>query len=176
MKFVFAILALLTVSEAFAGMTPVKMLCGAYDGSNKPYVVIDFETSSPSKDLGRVGQALPKTYTTADFPFPQYRPITTGKERFRVASHIMTTPYKAGQYIAYLTIFEEDPDGKTLHRRASHVVDIKELQPAYQIKYSVPGTQRSVSCYAHLAAPKGVAGKPAAVAKPARRVPAKSPR
>lgn len=160
MRNLLLVLLVLPVESAFAEakvapMKPIKMLCGATDDNAKSFVVIDFETSQPSKDLGRVGETLPKTYSTADYPFPNYRPISNGKERFRVASQVMTNPYHRGQYIAYLTIFEEDQDGKTLHRRASHVVDTKDLSVPYQVKYQVPGTKRTVDCYAHAAILKG---------------------
>ncbi len=128
---------------------PIKMLCGATDDNAKPFVVIDYETREVSKDLGQVGEMLPTTYGLQEYPFPNYRPISTGKEKFRIATHVMTTPYKFGQFIAYMTIYEEDPDGKTLRKRAAHVIDAADLKSTYQVQYKVPNSKRAVTCYAN---------------------------
>lgn len=128
---------------------PIKVLCSASDDSAKPFVTVDFEVREVSKELGQVGEMLPSTYTLQTYPFPNYRPITTGKEKFRIAAQVMSTPYKLDQYIAYLTIYEEDADGKTLRKRAAHVIDAADLKSTYQVQYKVPDSKRGINCFAN---------------------------
>lgn len=141
------LMAIPAISEARSTFKPIKMLCGATDDSAKNFVVIDFETKTVSKDLGQVGESLPSTYSVNDYPFRNYRLISNGKERFRIANHIMRTPYKLGQHIAYLSIYEEDPDGKTLHRRIAQAVDTTVFKTAYRLRYNVPNSKRAVNCF-----------------------------
>lgn len=128
---------------------PIKMLCSAAGEDAKPFQTVDFEVRQVSKELGQVGEMLPSTYSPQTYPFPDYRPISTGKEKFRIAAQVMSTPYKLDQYIAYLTIYEEDPDGKTLRKRAAHVIDAADLKTTYQVQYKIPNSKRGINCFAN---------------------------
>ncbi len=147
---------------------PVKTLCGATDSDGKPFVVIDYEITQP-KGIGSHTDRYANSYVESNYPVQNYRLVFVSGHRFRVGTQVVQQAYYPGQYMAYLSIYEEM--GEKLIQRSYTAVPIDSLQSLFQFGYEIPNSSTRISCHVSL---KNSQASNQPIGKEKSRSPAKS--
>jgi hypothetical protein len=129
-------------------LPPMKTLCGSIDAKGKTFMVIDFEVQY-DKARGTAEDKFAASYNNENFPIPDFRLISLGNQRFRIGTQILAREYFEGQYIAYLTIFEEQ--GSKLFSRYTTVLAANSLESPFSYEYEIPGNQGRIACHSVMA-------------------------
>jgi hypothetical protein len=136
-----------SVSIGFANTNtfrPVKTLCGAKDTLGKPFVVMDFDTTEAS-GTGSTTDKFAQIYTDSTYPVPNYRLVHVSGHRFRIGTQIVEQTYSPGQYMAYLSIYEEVQD--KLIQRSYTALPIDSLVSSFRFIYEIPNASAKITCF-----------------------------
>lgn len=138
---------LLFSSESYAqanAFRPVKTLCGAVGADGKPSVVIDYEVTQP-KGMGSQSDRFANVYVEGTYPVPNYKLIHVSGHRFRLGTQVVEQTYFRGQYMLYISIYEEV--GEKLIQRAYSASPIDALLEPFRFGYELPNAESRISCY-----------------------------
>mgnify|MGYP003395576092 CR=1 FL=1 len=126
---------------------PVKTLCGAVDSEGKPFVVIDYEVRQ-AKGVGSHTDNYAGSYNESTYPVQNYRLVFVSGHRFRIGTQVVEQAYFPGQFLAYLSIYEEL--NEKLIKRSYFAVPIDTLMSQFQFGYEVANSEVRVSCHVSL--------------------------